>query len=288
MQKNVNPISLKSNLPLCVCCFLAGIQAIHVLDEHDRCLLPKSGLLLHSLLCEYSSCPVCFLFIATFFTSTHHSLHCVLFFSLNPFPALVSGLCWLWRGSVYMGDSHHHHCLVHHIGAPGHWNQNLGKKKRKKTNLSVCKKSFKDLSAVDLLKIQISILFILLEIRNRLITHVALKVHIQKAVMWKLTKSFHKKYFKATSLPKYVTWRIYVCVLWEETFPLAEGHSQAAPDHGCSRATAARVNSGYLRWLQAVLIFCGSYEATINYGLVCQRSLLRRQSSRDASLSAVD
>lgn len=31
---------------------LAGIQAIYVLDEHDRCLLPKSGLLFHPILCE--------------------------------------------------------------------------------------------------------------------------------------------------------------------------------------------------------------------------------------------
>lgn len=80
-KKNESPIFLKFNSPFCVCCFLAGIQAIHVLDEHDRCLLPKSGLLLHSLLCEYSFCRVCFLLIPALFTSTDFffSSHLLLF-----------------------------------------------------------------------------------------------------------------------------------------------------------------------------------------------------------------
>lgn len=37
------------------------------------------------------------------------------------------GLRWLWRGSVYMGNSHHHPRFIHHSGALGHWDQNLGK-----------------------------------------------------------------------------------------------------------------------------------------------------------------
>lgn len=76
-----SPISLKLNSPFCVCCFLAGIQAIHVLDEHDWCLLPKSGLLLHSLLCEYSFCRVCFLLIPTLFTSNNFFPTRLLLFS---------------------------------------------------------------------------------------------------------------------------------------------------------------------------------------------------------------
>lgn len=40
---------VSEHLRLC----LAGIQAIYVLDEHDRRLLPKFNLLLHPLLCKH-------------------------------------------------------------------------------------------------------------------------------------------------------------------------------------------------------------------------------------------
>lgn len=48
-------------------------------------------------------------------------------FAPSPPPILSPGLRWLWRGSVYMGNSHHHPGFIHHSGALGHWDQNLGK-----------------------------------------------------------------------------------------------------------------------------------------------------------------
>lgn len=57
------------------------------------------------LCCSYSSVPL-------FFASCS--------------PSSSPGLCWLWRGSVYMGNTHHHPRFIHHSGALGHWDQNLG------------------------------------------------------------------------------------------------------------------------------------------------------------------
>lgn len=57
---------------------------------------------------------------------THH------FPSFRPtsshFLSFSQGLRRLWRGSVYMGNSHHHPCVIDHSAALGHWDQNLGKK----------------------------------------------------------------------------------------------------------------------------------------------------------------
>lgn len=46
----------------------------------------------------------------------------------SPSPSSSQGLCWLWRGFVYMGNTHHQPRFIHHSAALGHWDQNLGKK----------------------------------------------------------------------------------------------------------------------------------------------------------------
>lgn len=80
---------------------------------------------------------VCFFipyFVSLFFVSIIWSsfTRCTDLLIISPLSAPLSlffspGLCWLWCGSVYMGNSYHQPCFIYHSAALGHWDQNLGK-----------------------------------------------------------------------------------------------------------------------------------------------------------------
>lgn len=85
-----------------------------------------------------SSFPTLWVWISTL--SSHLNILFVYLFVVSSVFILVSyqkkkttttipppGLLWLRRRSVYLGNSHHYHCLAHHSGAFGRRDQNLGK-----------------------------------------------------------------------------------------------------------------------------------------------------------------